>query len=367
MRYRHEPAREEQGGRIGILLVNLGTPDAPTAGAVRRYLAEFLADPRVVELPAAAWRPILHGVILRVRPRQSAAKYAQIWHKDGSPLLVHSQRQKVLLQGYLGQRLKKEGLPADLCAVELGMRYGNPSLGGALARLRQAGCSRILALPLYPQHAGSTTGSAFDGLAAELGQERVVPALRFVDGFHADRGYIHALARNLHDEWMREGRPDHLVLSFHGLPRRAVERGDPYETQCRHTAELLAKEAGLEAGQWTLAFQSRFGRARWLEPYTVEVLRDLARRGTGRVDVYCPGFVADCLETLEEIGLAGREAFTAAGGKALRMIPCLNEHPAFIGALADIVRGELRGWLPSPPAAGAPDTDRAHRTTPGLA
>jgi protoporphyrin/coproporphyrin ferrochelatase len=367
MRYGHEPAAPERSGRIGVLLVNLGTPDAPTTPAVRRYLAQFLADPRVIEIPAAAWRPILHGVILRVRPKQSAAKYAKIWHKDGSPLLVHSQRQKVLLQGYLGQRLKKEGLPADLCPVELGMRYGNPSIGAALGGLRRAGCTRIVAVPLYPQYAASTSGSAFDGLAGELEQARCVPSLRFVDGFHDDAGYIHALARNLQDCWMREGRPDHLVLSFHGLPRRMIDRGDPYEGQCRATAERLAREAGLEQGRWTLAFQSRFGGARWLEPYTAEVLHDLGRAGTRRVDVYCPGFVADCLESLEEIAIEGRATFLAAGGKELRMVPCLNEHPAWIGALADLVRRELGGWLPAPPERPAPEADRHRRTTPGVA
>jgi ferrochelatase len=367
MRFVHDPLPSEHAPRLGVLLVNLGTPDAPTPKAVRRYLAEFLADPRVIEIPAAAWRPILHGVILRVRPKQSAAKYAKIWHKDGSPLLVHSQRQKVLLQGYLGQRLKKEGLPADLCAVELGMRYGNPSIASALSRLRRAGCTRVLAVPLYPQHSGSTTGSAFDGVAHALAGVRCVPALRFVEGFHDDRAYIHALARNLHDDWMREGRPDHLVLSFHGLPVRVVERGDPYEVQCKATAELLAREAGLEPGRWTVSFQSRFGGARWLQPYTIEVLHELGKQGTGRVDVYCPGFVADCLETLEEIAIEGRKVFTDAGGGALRAIPCLNEHPAWIGALADLVRRELGGWLPAPPDNPAPAADRHRRTTPGIA
>jgi ferrochelatase len=366
MRYAHDPT-PERAERIGILLINLGTPDAPTAGAVRRYLAQFLADPRVVELPAVAWRPILHGVVLRVRPAQSAAKYAKIWHEDGSPLLVHSQRQKVLLQGYLGQRLKADGLPADLCAIEIGMRYGNPSIAAALSRLRQAGCVRILALPLYPQYAGGTTGSAFDDVARALAGMRRVPALRFVDGFHADPGYVHALARNLNDDWMREGRPDHLVVSFHGLPVRTIERGDPYQAQCRDTAALLAREAGLEDGQWTLAFQSRFGRARWLEPYTAAVLRDLGKRGVGRVDVYCPGFVSDCLETLEEIGIEGRKTFVDAGGRVLRAVPCLNEHPAWIGALADLARRELSGWLPAAPGAGVRAADRHRRTAPGIA
>jgi ferrochelatase len=355
MRYAPEPPfSHDRVPRIGVLLVNLGTPDAPTAPAVRRYLAEFLADPRVVEIPPLAWRPLLHGVVLRTRPARSAAKYAAIWHKDGSPLLVHSQRQKVLLLGYLGQRLKKAGLAADLCPVELGMRYGAPALGAAIERLRSAACERILVLPLYPQYAASTTASAFDAIGRHFRRVRRVPGLRFVDAFHDDPGYIKALARNLHDDWMRNGRPDHLVLSFHGLPKRSLALGDPYHCHCQATARLLAVEAGLEPGQWTLAFQSRFGRAQWLTPYTLDVLRALAGKGARRVDVYCPGFVADCLETLEEIGIAARAAFIAAGGTELRVVPCLNEHPAWIAALAEIVMRELSGWL-------APPSDRATR------
>ena len=350
MRYLAEPGFEhDRIPRIGVLLVNLGTPDAPTTAAVRRYLAEFLAEPRVVEIPAIAWRPILHGVVLRTRPSRSAAKYAAIWHKDGSPLLVHSQRQKVLLLGYLGQRLKKAGLPSDLCPVELGMRYGNPSIASALERLRAASCERILVLPLYPQYAASTTGSAVDAIGAHFARVRRVPGLRLVESFHDDPGYIQALARNLNDDWVKNGRPDHLVLSFHGLPKRSLALGDPYHCHCHGTARLLAREAGLEPARWTLAFQSRFGRSQWLQPYTFDVLRDLARKGTRRVDVYCPGFAADCLETLEEIGLEGKRLFLGAGGQSLRVVPCLNEHPAWIGALADRAVRHLGGWLASPP------------------
>jgi ferrochelatase len=350
MRYLAEPPfSHDRVAKLGVLLVNLGTPDAATTAAVRRYLAEFLTDPRVVEIHPLAWRPILHGVVLRTRPARSAAKYASIWHKDGSPLLVHSQRQKVLLAGYLGQRLKKAGLPADLCVVELGMRYGNPSIASALERLRAAHCERILVLPLYPQYASSTTGSALDAIGAHLARVRRVPGLRVLDAFHDDPGYIRALARNLNDDWVKNGRPDHLVLSFHGLPKRTLQLGDPYHCHCHATARLLAREAGLEPKQWTLAFQSRFGRAQWLQPYTFDVLRDLAKQGARKVDVYCPGFVADCLETLEEIGLAGKRLFLAAGGGELRVVPCLNEHPAWIAALAEIAARELGGWLGSFP------------------
>jgi ferrochelatase len=357
MRYDPEPPfSHDRVPKLGVLLINLGTPDAPTAAAVRRYLAEFLSDPRVVEIPRVAWRPLLHGVVLRTRPAKSAARYAAIWHKDGSPLAVHSQRQKVLLLGYLGQQLKKLGLPADLCPVELGMRYGTPSIGAALDKLRAASCERILVLPLYPQYAASTTGSALDALSRHLQHVRRLPGLRFVASFHDDPGYIQALSRNLNDDWQRNGRPDHLILSFHGVPKRSLDLGDPYHCHCQATARLLAREAGLEAGQWTLAFQSRFGRARWLEPYTSEVIRNLGRKGLRRVDVYCPGFVADCLETLEEIGIEGRKRFVAAGGGELRAVPCLNEHPAWISALADLALRELSGWLAPPPDAAARET-----------
>src|SRR5437763_12581567 len=242
-RYRPEPRfAHDCAARIGVLLVNLGTPDAPTPGAVRSYLAQFLTDPRVVEIPPALWRPLLHGVILRVRPAQSAERYGRIWTKDGSPLLVHSQRQKTLLFGYLGARLKALGLPADHCQVELGMRYGNPSIGDALERLRQGRCDRVLMLPLYPQYAASTTGSAVDAVFAAAARMRRVPALRIVDAYHDDSGYVAALVQSINDYWVKNGRPNKLVLSFHGLPRRTLELGDPYHCQCRNSARLVATE-----------------------------------------------------------------------------------------------------------------------------
>jgi len=326
------PFAHDRTPRTGILLVNLGTPDAATPAAVRRYLAQFLSDPRVVEIPPLVWKPLLHGVILRVRPAKSARKYAAIWTKDGSPLLVHSLRQRSLLLGYLGQRLKAAGYPADLCPVELGMRYGNPAIAGAIDRLRAAQCERILVLPLYPQYSASTTGSAFDAVAAHLATARWVPGLRFVDTFHVDDGYVKALAQNVNDYWVKHGRPDRLVLSFHGVPRRTLELGDPYHCFCHATARKLVRELGLGPKEWTLTFQSRFGRAEWLTPYTAEVLARLPREGVRRVDVFCPGFVADCLETLEEIGIEGRATFTGAGGAEFHQIPCLNEHPFWIAA-----------------------------------
>jgi protoporphyrin/coproporphyrin ferrochelatase len=343
----------DRAPRIGVLLVNLGTPDAPTPAAVRRYLAEFLSDPRVVEIPPAIWQPILHAVVLRTRPAQSAAKYRKIWTSDGSPLAVHSSKQRTLLLGYLGQRLKKAGLPSDFCPVEIGMRYGNPSIDSALAKLRAANAERILVLPLYPQYAASTTASAFDRYAQAMHGLRRIPGMRFVESFHDDPGYIRALAQNVNDYWVKNGRPDRLLLSFHGLPRRTLDRGDPYHCHCHKTARLVTDELGLDRSQWMLSFQSRFGRAEWLKPYTAPTLEALAREGVARVDVVCPGFVADCLETLEEIGIEGRDTFIKAGGKAFHMIPCLNEHPAWIAALADLAWRQLQGWLGAPPDAAA--------------
>jgi protoporphyrin/coproporphyrin ferrochelatase len=359
-RYLPEPAfSHDRPSRLGVLLINLGTPEAPTASAVRRYLAEFLSDPRVVEIPRAVWRPLLHGFVLRVRPAQSAQRYAKIWTKDGSPLLLHSQRQKTLLLGLLGQRLKTLGLPSDHAQVELGMRYGSPSIGDALARLRQGQCDRVLLVPLYPQYAASTTGSALDAVFAATRTMRRVPALRVIDAYHDDPGYIGGLAQNVNDYWVKNGRPNKLVLSFHGVPRRALDLGDPYHCHCQKTARLLATELGLRPEQYVVAFQSRFGKGEWLKPYTRATLLALAKEGMRRVDVACPGFLSDCLETLEEIGLEGRSAFLEAGGAEFHAIPCLNERPAWIAALASLVLKNLGGWLDLPPDAAARELTQA--------
>jgi len=359
--------RHDQPRRVGVLLLNLGTPEAATPAAVRRYLAEFLSDRRVVEIPAFVWKPILHLAVLRVRPAQSAKKYAMIWGADGSPLLIHSQKQKSLLMGYLGQRLKESGLPADMAQVELAMRYGTPSVADGFARLTAGGCDRILAVPLFPQYSASATAAALDAVFAHAQRVRRLPGLRTIESFHDDPGYIRALSRNINDYWMRNGRPERLVMSFHGLPRRSLDLGDPYHCHCQATARLLAREVGLEAAQWTLSFQSRFGRAQWLTPYTVDVLKDLAGRGHGRVDVYCPGFVADCLETLEEIGLEAARVFVAAGGKELRVVPCLNEHPAWIAALAELAAQALAGWLAPPPDVDAREATQMRAKARGAA
>jgi protoporphyrin/coproporphyrin ferrochelatase len=294
-----------------ILLVNLGTPSAPTPAAVRRYLAEFLSDPRVVELPRLVWLPILHGIVLRTRPAKSAEKYKLVWTAEGSPLAVHTARQAQLLGAFLND-----------ARVEYAMRYGNPALSIALQRLR---CP--LVLPLYPQYSRSTTQSIVDLLP---------PGATAIRDFHDHPAYIGALAAGVRRHWEAHGRGELLLMSFHGLPQRAVDRGDPYRKQCLATAALLAESLGLEEKRFMVTFQSRFGAAKWLQPYTQPTLVELARSGKGRIDVICPGFVSDCLETLEEIGITARRAFLEAGGTEFHLLPCLNESPEWISALAEI-------------------------------
>ena len=367
-RYRPEPAfAHDVPRRVGVLLVNLGTPDAPTAPAVRRYLAQFLSDRRVIEIPPAVWQPILHGVILRTRPAKSAQRYASIWMPEGSPLMVYSRRQTALLRGYLGQRLKEQGLPSDHAMIALGMRYGTPSIATALDELRAGGCDRILVLPLYPQYSASTTATAVDEVFAAVQSMRRVPGLRFVDAYHDDPGYIGALAESINSYWLQHGRPDTLVLSFHGVTRRSLELGDPYHCHCQKTGRLLAQELGLERTQYQVTFQSRFGRAEWLQPYTQPTLIALARAGCGRVDVACPGFVSDCLETLEEIAQEGRDDFLKAGGREFNYIPCLNDRPQWIAALTDIALANLGGWLEQPASAEARERTRERAKALGAA
>jgi ferrochelatase len=326
--------------RSAILLVNLGTPDAPTAPAVKRYLAEFLGDPRVVELPRLLWLPILHGIILRTRPAKSAAKYATIWTPEGSPLKVHTERQAKLLKGLLGERGHR--IPGDLL-IDWAMRYGNPSIPSVLDRLAAEGVTEILVLPLYPQFAGSTTASTQDAVNAWLQRQKQPPAVRWVQDYPADPGYIGALAASIREHWLAHGRSEKLVMSFHGIPQRSVDRGDPYADQCHATAQALAAALGLSPDQWLATFQSRFGAAKWLQPYTQPTLEELARGGLKRVDVLCPGFPADCLETLEEISMECREAFLHAGGETFHYLPCLNERPDWIAALADLGLARLGG------------------------
>ena len=320
-----------------IVLCNLGTPEAPTPAAVRRYLAEFLSDARVVEIPRVAWLPILHGIVLRVRPARSARKYASIWTPAGSPLKVWTERQAVLLEGYLGQR-------GHRVVVRPAMRYGSPSIASVLDAVKAGGAERVLVLPLYPQYSAATTASIADALAAWLRRVRNVPEIRLVKHYHDDPGYIDALAARVNEHWRVHGRPDKLVLSFHGLPKRSLRLGDPYHCECQKTGRLLAERLKVKDEFVAVTFQSRFGRAEWLQPYTAPTLVALAKSGVGHVDVFCPGFTSDCLETLEEINQEVRAAFVVAGGKEFGYIPCLNDQHEWIAALAQIGARHLSGW-----------------------
>jgi protoporphyrin/coproporphyrin ferrochelatase len=346
MTFRPEPAyRHGQQARTAVLLVNLGTPAEPTAPALRRYLAEFLSDPRVVEIPRLVWLPLLHGIILNTRPARSAAKYASVWMPEGSPLAVWTQRQTAALE----VRLKRQG--HDLLVAHA-MRYGEPSIPSVLDRLREQGVTRVLVLPLYPQYAAATTASVGDKVMQWAATARRVPELRFVGEWHAEPHYIEALAQSLRVHWQQNGRAEKLVLSFHGVPERSLLLGDPYHCQCHVTARLLQQALGLPDDQMLVTFQSRFGKAKWLEPYTEPTLRELAAEGVKSVDVMCPGFVADCLETLEEIDQEAREAFVESGGERFAYVPCLNDAPAFIDTLAAVAMRHLQGW---PTGADKPD------------
>jgi ferrochelatase len=344
------PHQHGQPERTAVLFCNLGTPDAPTPSAVRRYLAEFLRDPRVVEIPRLVWLPILYGAILPFRPAKSAAKYASIWTKDGSPLRLWTEKQSRLLQGWLGEHGHK-------VTVRYGMRYGNPSMASQLDALKSEGATRILVLSAYPQYSGTTTASLIDSVNDWASRTRHVPELRFANRHHHDRGYLSALAGRIQRHWAEHGKPEHFVMSFHGVPQRTLQLGDPYHCECHKTGRLLAGWLSLAPDQYTVSFQSRFGKARWLEPYTEPTLKALARKGVRRVDVACPGFTSDCLETLEEIAQEGRDAFLTAGGKVFHFIPCLNDDPAWIAALGAIAIRHLSGWptqqAPEPAALAA--------------
>lgn len=339
-RYLSEPKLAQDSlPRTGILLINLGTPEAPTARAVRTYLREFLSDPRVIEVPRPVWWVILNLFILPFRPQRSAEKYASIWEKEGSPLRVHSERQAKLLAGYLTE----SGRP-DI-AVEYAMRYGQPSVEQGIMALKARGVTKFLAIPMYPQYAASSSGSAIDAIAITMQHIRNLPEFRCIRSFHDHPGYIQALARHVRHHWQREGQADRLVMSFHGLPRACIDKGDPYLKECQETARLLAAQLGLSTEQYSLCFQSRFGRTEWLKPDTAHTLRTLPGQGVKTVDVLCPGFVADCLETLEEIAIEGKTAFLSAGGTNFRYIPALNEDDAFIAALRGMALDAMQGWL----------------------
>lgn len=323
--------------KTAVVLINIGTPEAPTPSAVRRYLKEFLWDPRVVEIPRALWWLILHLIILPFRSKKSAEKYASIWTNDGSPLLVHTRKQAMLLKGYLGER------GHDVHAT-FAMRYGTPSIPVVLAQLKADGYERILILPAYPQYSATTTASGFDAVTSHYQQTRNIPELRFIKHYHDHPAYIQALKSSILKSWQDHGRPEKLVMSFHGLPKAFLLRGDPYHCECYKTARLLAEQLGIGKDDYLVTFQSRLGRAEWLQPYTEPTVQALAKQGVKRIDVVCPGFLADCLETLEEISMEVRQAFLTAGGQSFNYIPCLNESPDGLRALAEITEAELFGW-----------------------
>jgi ferrochelatase len=331
------PFTHGQAARTAVLLCNLGTPDAPTPSAVRRYLAEFLSDHRVVEIPRLLWLLILHGVILRLRPAKSAAKYASIWTPEGSPLKIWTEKQAKLLQGWLGQRNHR-------VVVRWAMRYGSTSIASQLDAMKAEGVTRVLVIPAYPQYSATSTASVFDAVYTWAQACRNLPELRFVNHYHDDPGYIAALAMRIERHWKTHGRPNQLVMSFHGVPERTLHLGDPYHCECFKTARLLAAKLSLGKEQYKVTFQSRLGRAKWLEPYTEPTLISMGQAGIGRVDVVCPGFTSDCLETLEEINMEGRAAFLQAGGKEFHYIRCLNDDPEWITALCNLAQQHLSGW-----------------------
>jgi len=323
---------------LGILLVNLGTPDAPTPAAVRRYLKEFLWDPRVVEKPRLLWWLILHGFILRFRPTRSARAYQKIWTDHGSPLLLHSQDIVNAMQTQLSAQLP------GAVRVELAMSYGQPSIGAALDRLRACGAQRIILLPLYPQYSGTTTASVFEAVTAALNKCRWIPEFRFISHYHDAPGYIAACAANIRDFWDQHGRAHKLLFSFHGLPRKNLLDGDPYHCQCQKTARLIAASLELDEDEWVVVFQSRVGREEWLRPYANEMIAELGRDGSERIDVVCPGFAADCLETLEEIAMQNAALFRRCGGGSLNYIPALNARDDHVAFLSQLIEKHAGGW-----------------------
>ena len=329
------PYKHGQAAKTAILYCNLGTPDAPTASALRRYLAEFLSDARVVEIPRLLWLAILHGIILRVRPAKSAHKYASIWTSEGSPLKVWTQRQAQALQATFD--------PAHV-QVRFAMRYGSDAIPQVLDELKAQGVNRVLVLPAYPQYSATTTASVFDAVYHWGLRTRQLPEFRFVNHYHNHPGYIQALAAKIQAHWAVHGRSEQLVMSFHGVPARTLQLGDPYHCECHKTARLLAEALSLRKEDYKVCFQSRFGKAKWLEPYTEPTVRQLAKDGTKSVDIVCPGFVGDCLETLEEIAMEVKAAFLEDGGSQFHYIECLNDSPAWIEGLQSLAMQHMGGW-----------------------
>lgn len=346
MKYQGSPGfSHQQADKIGVLICNLGTPEAPTPAALRRYLREFLSDPRVVEVPRLLWWFVLNGIILRVRPRRSAAAYAKVFTDAGSPLLLHTRAQAAALQENLA------GKGRDDILVDYAMRYGQPDMSAVMQSMFDKGVRKLLVLPMYPQYSGSTAGSVFDALAQDFLTRRLLPDLRFISHYHDYPPYIDAAAARIREHWEAHGRADKLLFSYHGVPRRYLDNGDPYHCECHKTSRLIAQALGLSAEEYLTTFQSRFGREEWLQPYTDKTLEAFPGQGIRSVQVFCPGFAADCLETLEEIGEENRENFLHAGGERYEYISALNARPDHIEALAGLVLQELQGWAVAPDPA----------------
>ena len=345
---------------VGVLLVNLGTPEAPTKQSVKEYLSEFLWDPRVVEIPRAIWWLILNGLILRIRPKASAIKYAVIWSDEGSPLRIYTKKQAELLQSKFDQKSYPKVI------VRSAMRYGKPSVDDGLTQLRAEGCDQILVAPLYPQYNSSTTGSIYDAVFHSLKTVRNLPGIRLIKHFHDHNGYIQALSHKVKDYWATHGKPDKLILSYHGVPKFSLTKGDPYHCECYKTSRLLAEQLDFKPEDVITTFQSRFGRAEWLKPYTIDVMKDLGVKKLGRMDVFCPGFVADCLETLEEINMENREEFLTHGGGEFHYIPCLNDSPIWVQGLHQIISEHLGGWLGQAKSSDEADAEATTSRTEAL-
>ncbi len=335
----HPTTTQDASAPLGVLLTNVGTPASPTAKDVRPYLAQFLGDRRIIDLPKWLWYPILYGIILVTRPKRSAKLYQKVWTDEGSPLLVILRRQAAGIQALLDQRLD---VPVR---VEIGMGYGSPSVADGLRALQAAGARRILVLPLYPQYSTTTTAATFDAVFAEVKRWRWMPELRTVHGYHDDEAYLAALETTIREQWQTHGRAERLLFSYHGIPKSYSDRGEPYFQQCHRTSQLLAQRMGLADDEWFVTFQSRFGPIEWLKPYTDHSLEEWGKAGVASVDAVCPGFSADCLETIDEIGREAADSFLEAGGQNFNYIPALNDRPDHLALLADIVEQNLQGWV----------------------
>ena len=336
MRFNSQKFDHADQDKIGVLITNLGTPEAPTKGALRIYLRQFLSDPRVVEIPRLVWMMILHGIILNVRPAKSAEAYASVWSDEGSPLMVHTKNQ--------AEALSKVFSDDKDVVVDFAMRYGEPSVSSAITRLLDSGVRKLLVLPLYPQYSGSTTASTFDAISDDFKKRRWLPDFRFVSHYHDRSDYIAAVAGKIRAHWEEHGRADKLVFSFHGVPKSYLENGDPYHCECHKSSRLIAEQLGLTSDQYKVVFQSRFGFAEWLQPYCDETMKALPAEGVKSVQLVCPGFSSDCLETIEEIDVENREYFMEAGGERFEYIPALNSDALHIDMLASIVRENLANW-----------------------